>query len=83
MENKQTAVEYAEYELIKLNSALGNMEITPLQYLDKKISIWDEARRMQTEQIKKGFFQGWINGDIKEDLVDSYSEKYYKDMYEK
>ena len=55
MENKQTAVEFAEYELIKLNSALGNMEITPLQYLDKKISIWDEAMRMQTEQIKKGF----------------------------
>jgi hypothetical protein len=80
MKNKQTAVEWLEDNLI------GN----PHSEEDFKhnIMIWGQAKQIEKEReqtkkehIKDAYFSGWLNGDVKEDLVSDLSEEYYNETY--
>jgi hypothetical protein len=49
--SKQTAVEWIEDELSKLNSAVVNTEITPEEYHTQRVGLWEKAKQMEKEQI--------------------------------
>lgn len=55
MENKQTAVEWAEDKLSDLNSAVVNGEIDSEEYHEIMVNIWNKAKAMQKEQIAEAF----------------------------
>jgi hypothetical protein len=79
MENKQTAVEWIEDELSKLNSAVVNTEITPEEYHTQRVGLWEKAKQMEKEQIIKAYANGVVNE------ISIYStitgEEYYKETY--
>jgi len=62
MENKQTAVEWAEDELSKLNSAVVNMEITTEEYHNQRVRLWEKAKQLEEQQIKNAVIFGINHG---------------------
>lgn len=66
METKQTAVEWLEDEISKLNSAVVNMEITPEEYHKQRVGIWEKAKMMEQKEhsriINKAHEEGWKEG---------------------
>jgi hypothetical protein len=46
----QTAVEWVEYELYKLTSAVITAEITQEQYHKQRVGLWEKAKQMEKEQ---------------------------------
>jgi hypothetical protein len=47
---KQTAIEWIETELSKLNNDISTFK-TFKQYHKKRISLWEKAKQMEKEQI--------------------------------
>jgi hypothetical protein len=92
MENKQTAVDWAEDQLSKLNSAVINTEITTQEYHIQRLKLWEKAKAMEKEQIidamVRGFSssaEGW-NGEIpcmkwSEMVREIKCEEYYQETY--
>lgn len=62
MANKQTAVEWIEDELSKLNSAVVNTEITPEEYHTQRVGLWEKAKQMEEQQIKDAVIFGINHG---------------------
>jgi predicted nucleic acid-binding Zn-ribbon protein len=80
MENKQTAVEWAEDELSKLNSAVVNMEITTEEYHNQRVRLWEQAKEMHREQIQEAYVDGCV-GQMYEVSSTYTSEQYYNATY--
>lgn len=80
MENKQTAVEWAEDELSKLFIAVANMEITYPEYHKKRVWIWEQAKAMEKEQSIKDYKAG-AAGELWELNIDESAESYYNKTY--
>jgi hypothetical protein len=78
MENKQTAVEFAEDQLSKLNSAVINMEITTEEYHKQRISLWQRAKIIEKDQSRKDYY-----GGVRDEMqnIGSDFEDYYKETY--
>jgi hypothetical protein len=78
MENKQTAVEFAEDQLSKLNSAVINMEITTQEYHKQRISLWQRAKIIEKDQSRKDYY-----GGVRDEMqnIGSDFEDYYKESY--
>jgi hypothetical protein len=94
LENKQTAIEWAEDKLSDLNSAVVNGEIDSKEYHEIRVNIWKKAKAMEKEQIidarVSGFAssaEGW-NGEVpcmkwSEMLRETKCEEYYNETYNK
>lgn len=84
MENKQTAVEWAEDKLSDLNSAVVNGEIAPEEYHEIRVNIWKKAKAMEKEQIMKAYKHGEV-GEIYElnPIKTLTAKQYYENNYEK
>jgi hypothetical protein len=80
MENKQTAVEWAEDKLSDLNSAVVNGEIAPEEYHEIRVNIWKKAKAMEKEQSIKDYKAGAV-GEIWELNIDESAESYYNKTY--
>jgi len=80
MENKQTAVEWIEDELSKLNSAVVNTEITPEEYHTQRVGLWEKAKQMEKEQIKEAYVDGCV-GEMYELSATYTAEEYYNKTY--
>jgi hypothetical protein len=78
MENKQTAVEFAEDQLSKLNSAVINMEITTEEYHKQRISLWKRAKIKEKDQSRKDYY-----GGVRDEMqnIGSDFDDYYKESY--
>lgn len=53
MENEQTAVEWLEDEVSKLNSAVINMELTPAEYHKQRVKLWEQAKAMEKKELER------------------------------
>ncbi len=73
--SKQTAVEWIEDELSKLNSAIVAAEITQEEYHKQRVGLWEKSKQMEKEQIIDACIDAW--GSDKE------PEEYYNEMYKK
>ncbi len=66
MDNKQTAVEWIEDELSKLNSAVVIMGITQEKYHIQRVHLWEKAKAMEGEEHRriasKAREEGWQEG---------------------
>lgn len=66
MENKQTAVEWAEDQLSILNSAVVSGEITPEEYHKIRVGIWEKAKLMEQKEYSRianeSHEKGWKEG---------------------
>jgi len=83
MENKQTAVEWAEDEMSKLYYEAGNISFS--EYHKKRIEIWEQAKQMEKEQIINAFgdkrqFIGFGDNDTFGISVKT-GEQYYNETY--
>jgi len=91
MEN-QTAIEWIEDQLSKLNDDVANTKMTFEEYHKKRISLWEKAKEIEKEQIidarVSGFAssaEGW-NGEIpcmkwSEMVRETKCEEYYNETY--
>jgi hypothetical protein len=66
MENKQTAVEWAEDQLSNLNSSVVSGEIAPEEYHKIRVGIWEKAKLMEKKEHQriadKAREDGWREG---------------------
>ena len=66
MENKQTAVEWVEDELSKLNLAVVTMGITQEEYHSQRVRLWEKAKAMEQKEFSrianKAHEEGWKEG---------------------
>lgn len=72
MEKKQTAVEWIEDELSKLNSAVIYSEITQKEYHKQRVGLWEQAKQMEKEQIRKAYNSA---------IPFKFGEEYYNETY--
>jgi len=82
MENKQTAVEWIEDELSKLNSVAITAEITQEEYHKQRVGLWEKAKAMEEQQIKEAYVDGCM-GAMYEVSSTYTSEEYYNATYGK
>jgi hypothetical protein len=72
MEN-QTAIEWIETELSKLNNDISKFK-TFKEYHKQRISLWAKAKAIEKHQIKKAFERG-------ENTITLDAEEYYNETY--
>ena len=80
-QRKQTAVEWIEDELSKLNSAVVNTEITPEEYHTQRVGLWEKAKQMEEDKIREAYYRGVRDEmqNIGKDFEDFYNETYGKE----
>lgn len=84
MENKQSAIEWAEDKLSDLNSAVVNGEIASEEYHEIRVNIWKKAKAMEKEQIKDSFINYFYNDNLPlndKRALYKIAEKYYNETY--
>jgi hypothetical protein len=83
MENKQTAVEWAEDQLSKLNSTVINTEITTQEYHIQRLKLWEKAKQMEKEQIINAYNYNMTGLDKLEqqEIGLNWAEDYYKETF--
>lgn len=66
MENEQTAIEWIEDELAKLNSAAATTNITQEEYHNQRVGLWEQAKLIEKRQREKiadkAREEGWKEG---------------------
>jgi hypothetical protein len=71
MENKQTAVEWLEFEI----NRRGPKEDNPPQWLKE---LYEQAKAMEKEQITEAYTDGWLN---RHNGSCTKGDDYYKETY--
>lgn len=76
MEN-QTAVEWAEDNLAKLNSAVVSGEITAEQYHEQRVRLWEYAKDIHKKQIEYAYLEGGCWDELPQPRFDNYYNSNY------
>jgi hypothetical protein len=78
MEN-QTAIEWIEDQLSKLNDDVANTKMTFEEYHKKRISLWEKAKEIEKQQIAKAYANGVVNEISIYNTITG--EEYYNETY--
>lgn len=79
MEKKQTAIEWIETEISKLNRDIVNIKMVYEDYHKKRISLWVKAKEMEKEQIIDAHNKGiWPESKVFDDGEEYYNKTYIK-----
>ena len=79
MEKNQTAIEWIETEISKLNSDIVNIKMVYEDYHKKRILLWEKAKEMEKQQIAKAYANGVVNEISIYNTITG--EEYYNETY--